>query len=104
MEKFWRKIEEFNFEKIEPQFKALLAIPLIFWFICMVSNASNLILQNKNRLKMETESEYNGKVFKKGLDKNNRNTPYLVLENKSLYHEDSIVWSKVDVGDSLIKT
>jgi hypothetical protein len=102
MEKFWKKNENFNFENLN-RFKPLLILPLIIWFIYMVSDSSNLSLQNKKRLEMNIHDEYKDKVIEKGRDKNNRNTPYLIREQTNLYHEDSIVWSKIDVGDTLIK-
>ena len=102
MEKFWKRIEDFNFDGLS-SFKPLLALPLIFWFIYMVSDSSNLFKQNKKRLEMEIQDEYSDRVIEKGRDKNNRNTPYLIRKKTNLYHIDSIVWSKIDVGDSLIK-
>lgn len=102
MEKFWKRIEDFNFENLS-SFKPLLALPLIFWFIYMVSDSSNSFKQNKKRLEMEIQDEYSDRVIKKGRDKKNRNTPYLIRKKTNLYHLDSIVWSKIDVGDSLVK-
>lgn len=102
MEKFWKRIEDFNFENLS-SFKPLLVLPLFFWFIYMVSDSSNSFKQNKKRLEMEIQDEYSDRVIKKGRDKNNRNTPYLIRKKTNLYHLDSIVWSKIDVGDSLVK-
>ncbi|ESU23064.1 hypothetical protein FLJC2902T_32280 [Flavobacterium limnosediminis JC2902] len=101
LENFWKK--ENNFENINPQYKALLTLLMIVLFICFVALSSNLFEQNKKRLEMELDLEYNDVVIEKGRDKNNRNNPYLILSKTNLYHEDSIIWAKIDVGDSLIK-
>lgn len=38
MEKFWLKIENSSFEDINPAYKAILALPLIAFFICVVAD------------------------------------------------------------------
>ncbi len=90
-------------EKVKPQYVALLAPFIIVWFLYNVGSASNLFKQNDIRLKNNIEQEYNDIVTEKGLDSSNRNTPYLKLSRTKLYNEDKIIWSKIDVGDTLVK-
>jgi len=90
-------------EEIKPEYVALAALPIIFWFVYSVTDASNPYKQNEERLNLRIQDEYRDVVIEKGRMKNNRNMPYLKRLKSEIYYEDELIWSKIEVGDSLFK-
>jgi len=95
--------DEDEFEAFNLKYLILLVPFALFFLIREVAESSNLYEQNKIWLNEKITSEYKDVVTGKGLDKNNRNNPYLKRAKSSPYFEKEIIWNKIDIGDSLIK-
>ena len=100
MKTFWKNGFEIDFEN-KNRWTALLALPIVVWFIYHLNYGMNEFQQNKDWLKYKTTENLNGVVAKKGIDSSNRNTPFIKLKYQTFYHEDKEIWQYIEVGDSL---
>ena len=69
----------------------------------IISKSCNHHSQNERSLEDNIQSEYQDIVTDKGVDKSNRNTPYIERKHAGKYNEDELIWKYIEVGDSLIK-
>ena len=88
---------------ISPSKLGLLGVIIFCTWIYLVSKSCNPYTQNENDLRNHIQSEYQDIVIDKGVDKNNRNTPYIERKHFGKYSEDELIWKYIEVGDSLVK-
>ena len=88
---------------ISPSKLGLLGAVIFCTWLLLVSKSCNHYAQNEDNLKDHIQAEYQDIVTDKGVDKNNRNTPYIERKNAGKYSEDELIWKYIEVGDSLIK-
>jgi len=79
--------------------QAVIFFILIFFVFKVGDHNENL----KKSHEYNVNEHFNSIVIEKGLDASNRNTPYYVLNNKSKSHIDSLLYIKIDIGDTLRK-
>lgn len=88
---------------ISPSKLGLLGAVIFCAWLVLVSKSCNHYVQNEDNLKNHIQAEYQDVVTDKGVDRNNRNTPYIERKNSGKYSEDELIWKYIEVGDSLIK-
>jgi hypothetical protein len=91
------------FENIHPSIKALIGGIMFLTFFYIVSDSSNHQKHNRERLKEFIDFEINDVIVEKGIDKRNRNTPFLVGKKNFVMHENELFWNRIEIGDSVAK-
>lgn len=81
----------------------LLGVIIFCTLIYLVSKSCNPYTQNEDDLMNHIQSEYQDVVIDKGVDKNNRNTPYIERKHSRKYPEDELIWKYIEIGGSLVK-
>ncbi|MCC9019687.1 hypothetical protein [Flavobacterium lipolyticum] len=95
-----------GFELSAKQLKVILTVVTIIFVIFLMYNF--FILDNREKLldtslKNIQEENYQGFVINKNYDKDNHNSPMIYLKNETKVAVFGEFWSKIEIGDSIVK-
>lgn len=79
------------------------AVIFCTWFFLVSKSCNDYYARNESDLNNHVQAEYQDVIIDKGVDRNNRNTPYLERKHSGRYSEDELIWKYIEVGDSLVK-
>lgn len=98
------KNEGFEFSKKQLKILLTICVFLVLLYIIYVEIFRTTSMDSKeNSLNYITNEQYMGTVYYKDYDKSNHNNPTLYFKDKTEIIINSEFWSKIEIGDSILK-